>query len=70
MIVGDSIQRFVYYALIRSWGESTPMAHNTSVEKHSDFSWEASDGSGTRISFLWAPLADDLTSRVGTNFQY
>lgn len=64
VIVGDSVERFVYYALIRSLGEATPMAHNSSVEKHSDFSWEASDGSDTRISFLWAPVSNDLCTRV------
>ncbi|CAN0169434.1 unnamed protein product [Ascophyllum nodosum] len=66
IVVGDSIERFVYYALIRSLAEPTPNAHNTSVEKHADFSWEASDGSGTRFEFLWAPLAHDLTNRVST----
>lgn len=54
----------MYYSLIRSLGTETPMAHDTSVEKHSDFSWESDDGSGTKMSFLWAPLAGDVASRV------
>ncbi|CAN0136226.1 unnamed protein product, partial [Hapterophycus canaliculatus] len=64
VVLGDSINRFVYWALVRSLGEETPMAHNTTVEKHSDFSWVASDGSGTHITFLWAPLVEDLSNRV------
>lgn len=64
VMVGDSVERFVYYSLIRSLGTETPMAHDTSVEKHSDFSWESDDGSGTKMSFLWAPLAGDVASRV------
>lgn len=64
VIVGDSINRFVFWALVRSLGEATPMAHNTTVEKHSDFSWDAEDGSGTHLSFLWAPEVADLSKRV------
>lgn len=65
VVVGDSVQRFVYYSLIRSLGYETPAAHDTSLEKHSDFSWPG-DGaeSKTSIDFLWAPLADNLASRV------
>ncbi|CAM9637438.1 unnamed protein product, partial [Ectocarpus sp. 8 AP-2014] len=59
VVVGDSVNRFVYWALVRSLGEATPMAHDTTIEKHSDFSWQASDDSGTRISFLWAPEVED-----------
>ncbi|CAM9317992.1 unnamed protein product [Scytosiphon promiscuus] len=68
VVVGDSVNRFVYWALVRSMGEATPMAHNTTIEKHSDFSWIASDGSGTQISFLWAPLVEDLNARVSETF--
>lgn len=64
VVVGDSINRFVFWALVRSLGEATPMAHNTTVEKHSDFSFDAEDGSGTHISFLWAPEVEDLNTRV------
>lgn len=64
LVVGDSVERFVYYSFMRSMGERTHMAHNATVEKHRDFSWESADGSGTKISFLWAPLVDDLAQRV------
>ncbi len=47
-------------------GEATPLAHDTTVEKHRDFSWSASDDSSTRISFLWAPMVEDLDTRVRT----
>eukprot|EP00903_Cladosiphon_okamuranus_P018236 g16775.t1 len=68
VVVGDSINRFVFWALVRSMGEATPMAHNTTVEKHADFSWDAEDGSGTHISFLWAPEVADLNTRVTEAF--
>ncbi|CBN78469.1 conserved unknown protein [Ectocarpus siliculosus] len=64
VVVGDSVNRFVYWALVRSLGEATPMAHDTTIEKHSDFSWQASDDWGTRFSFLWAPEVEDLNERV------
>lgn len=64
VIVGDSVERYIYYALIRSLGFNTPMAHNASVERHTDLPWTSSDGSGTTISFLWAVKVDDLAKKV------
>ncbi|CAN0477558.1 unnamed protein product, partial [Discosporangium mesarthrocarpum] len=64
LVVGDSVQRLLYYALIREGGEATPMAHNTSVEKHTDLSWPIAQSGPEQMRFLWAPEVSDLDSRV------
>jgi hypothetical protein len=64
MFAGDSVQRFTYYAALRALGEPTPAAHDPSAEKHADLRWAASDGSGTVVSFLWAPLVADMVPKL------
>jgi hypothetical protein len=64
MFAGDSVQRFTYYAALRALGEPTAAAHDPSAEKHADLRWAASDGSGTVLSFLWAPLVADMVPKL------
>jgi hypothetical protein len=64
MFAGDSVQRFTYYAALRALGEPAPAAHDPSAEKHADLRWAASDGSGTVLSFLWAPLVADMVPKL------
>ncbi|CAM9735418.1 unnamed protein product, partial [Phaeothamnion confervicola] len=56
---GDSIQRFLYYAMIRSMGFPTPAAHDDTVPKHTNLSWVSPDGT-IKIHFLWAPTIAEL----------
>ncbi|CAN0020669.1 unnamed protein product, partial [Choristocarpus tenellus] len=64
LLVGDSVSRFMYYSMIRGvTGGPTPMAHNTSAEKHSDFMWTDPDHH-TEFRFLWGPTTLELTTRV------
>ena len=66
-IVGDSIGRYVYYALLSELGDPSDDVHNTNQVKHADLEHtigknvhEGGLEGNIEISFLWKPFIEDV----------
>ncbi len=61
-VVGDSLGRQYYFALLAGLGHPAPEAHDTEAAKHQDLFYTGQDG--TKVSFLWRPYSKDVVDEV------
>lgn len=60
-ILGDSVARLFCAALLRAVGD--PDIEQPVLDRHRDFEYRL-DARGSRVSFVWAPYAENITSAL------